>query len=286
MLVAGARLSPRWGAACWLAFFALVLAAWAALFAMSADFAARAPIALLGPGMGLFAPLFPDTSGLLLLPGLLESLCLAGAAPGESAPLALFAMWALMALAMMAPTAVPLLATYGDFVAGNPARVPASGFFSLLAGFCLVWLGFAGAGGLAQWGLARAELMTFGGQLSSVWLAIVLLLVAGAYQFSALKAACLSRCRSPLAFFFAHWRDGPSGAFWMGLRQGAYCLGCCWALMALAFVGGTMNLLWMGIAMVLMTLEKLPTIGRRVSAPLGGMLIAAAALLAATTLTA
>ncbi len=84
-----------------------------------------------------------------------------------------------------------------------------------------------------------------------------------------------------MAFFISYWRDGAWGAFDMGLRQGAYCIGCCWALMALAFVGGTMNLIWMGAGMVLMTLEKLPAPGRHLTRPLGVALCAGAAWTAA-----
>lgn len=258
----------------WTAFFALVLVGWAALFAMSADFAARAPVSLLGPGMALLAPLYPPGSGGAVLPFGLEALCLSGASPGDAAPLALFGMWALMALAMMAPTAAPLLRTYGDLVAGNPERISPAGFWALLAGFCLVWVGFAVIAALAQSLSSSAGLMTVGGLLGSDWLAAALLALAGLYQFSTLKAACLSRCRSPMAFFLSHWREGLAGALRMGLRQGMACLGCCWALMALAFVGGTMNLVWMGGAMVLMTVEKLPSVGRYVTAPLGAALLA------------
>jgi predicted metal-binding membrane protein len=100
-----------------------------------------------------------------------------------------------------------------------------------------------------------------------------LLLFAGLYQFSSLKEACLSKCRQPLTFFMAHWDEGP----WRnGLRLGAVCLGCCWALMALAFVGGVMNVAFMGLAALIMVLEKLPEIGRWVTRPLGVVLIAAA----------
>ena len=99
-------------------------------------------------------------------------------------------------------------------------------------------------------------------------------MLAGAYQFSALKAACLTLCRAPLAFFMTHWAEGP----WRnGLRLGAVCLGCCWALMLLAFVGGVMNLAFMAVAMVLMALEKLPAIGRHVTRPLGGALMVSGA---------
>lgn len=262
----------RWGG-----FFAGVLGAWVALYAMSADFAAQAPVSLLGPGMGLLAPLFPDSpnGGVLLLS--FDALCFAGPTPGDASPIALFGMWSLMALGMMTPTAVPMLRTYSDLAAGNPGRISSLGFWGLLAGFSFVWLGFAVLAAAAQWAAAWAGALTVGGLLRSDGLAAALLALAGLYQFSALKAACLSRCRSPMAFFLSHWRAGASGGLRMGLQQGVACLGCCWALMSLAFVGGTMNLVWMGVALILMTIEKLPRIGRYVTAPLGAVLLASAA---------
>lgn len=276
--------SPWWStwraAGVWLAFLALLLAGWGVLFAMSIEFAARTPVSLLGPGMGLLSPLFPDETGLGALGLSLEAICLSGPSAGDVTLPALFAMWALMALAMMAPTAAPLLKTYADLAAGNPQRIPLAGWWSLLTGFCLVWVGFAVIAALAHAKAAQADLMTAGGLLGSDWLAAALLALAGLYQFSALKAACLSRCRSPMTFFLTNWRGGMAGALHMGLHQGLACLGCCWALMALAFVGGTMNLVWMGVGMVLMTVEKLAGIGRYVTAPLGGALIAAATLVA------
>jgi predicted metal-binding membrane protein len=270
-----------WGkAANWIGFFALILASWAALFAMSTDFAGRAPVSLLGPGMGLLAPLFPEAPGRDLLPLAFDAICFAGPSSGEAPYLVLFGMWSLMTLAMMAPTAAPMLQTYADLVAGNPKRIAPAGFWGLLAGFCLVWIGFALIAALAQWAIARWGGMTAGGLLRSDWLAAALLSGAGLYQFTALKAACLSRCRSPMAFFLGNWRDGTGGSLRMGLQQGLACLGCCWVLMTLAFVGGTMNLVWMGAAMVLMTTEKLPLFGRHITAPLGAVLVASALVVA------
>ena len=276
-----AMLQSSWvRAGAWSGFFAAVLAGWALLFGMAANFAALAPLSALGPGMAALAPLFPETSAGGALPAFIDAICSAGASPGESGPLSLSGMWALMALAMMMPTAVPLFRSYGDLVIGNPTRIPAVGLLGLLAGFAVVWLGFAGLAGLVQWGLSQADILTAGGILRHSWLTALLLALAGLYQFSSLKAACLSRCRAPLMFFLSNWRDGLSGAFLMGLQQGLFCLGCCWALMALAFVGGTMNLIWMGAAMLLMILEKLPFLGRHITAPLGLALMAASILVA------
>ena len=231
----------------WLGLFGLVLGAWALLFAMQ-----------MPPEM--------VTAARLGGAGWWEALC--SPAPGLAGAGSVFAMWALMAGAMMAPGAVPALATYDDLRGAG-----AEGFGALLAGYLAVWLGFAALATAAQLALAGAGLVSGLGESLSRPLTAGLLAAAGLWQFSALKEACLRRCRRPLAFFMEHWADGP----WrMGLRLGAVCLGCCWALMALAFVGGTMNLIWMGGAMVLMTLEKLPTLGRPLTRPLGAALLGAA----------
>ncbi|RMD47289.1 MAG: DUF2182 domain-containing protein [Alphaproteobacteria bacterium] len=242
----------------WLAFYGLVVAGWAGLWLMTA-----APA---GPGTGPLAALV--------------ELCRAGAARADLA--ILVAMWALMSAAMMAPTAVPAIATWEDLArAGAGTR---GGFWALIAGYLAVWLGFSLLAALAQKGLAALALIDGAGRAASPWLTAGLLAFAGAYQFSALKAACLSACRHPLTFFMEHWRPGPGAALVMGLRLGAVCLGCCWALMLLAFAGGVTSLAWMGAATVLMTLEKLPELGRPITAPLGWALLAAAALVAAGAL--
>ena len=261
----------------WIAFFAVILGAWGLLFALAAHHAAGLPAGVLGPGMSLLSPVLSQGFGDGDVLGVLEAICFAGPAIGDAPPASVLAMWALMALAMMAPTATPLLKTYSDLSEGNPQRIPGAGFWALLAGFCLVWLGFALAATLMQAVLARAGLLSPGGLIESPWLAAAILAAAGLYQFSSLKAACLARCRSPLAFFLSNWRDGAAGALRMGLRSGLDCLGCCWALMLLAFVGGTMNLVWMGLATLLMTAEKLPALGEPISRPLGGILLLTAA---------
>jgi predicted metal-binding membrane protein len=230
----------------WLAFFAALLVAWALLFAMAVPGDLRALEATYGAAF-------------------IEYLC--GGALGASSFAGAFAMWALMSAAMMAPTALPAFATYDDL-----SNVAATGFGKLLGGYLLAWLGFSGLAAVLQVALFRAGLIGALGQSLSVPLTAALLIGAGAYQFSALKEACLSRCRAPLTFFMQHWDEGP---FRNGLRMGLDCIGCCWALMLLGFVGGTMNLAFMGLAMILMTLEKLPEIGRFLTKPLGGVLIAA-----------
>ncbi|MBM1221305.1 DUF2182 domain-containing protein [Ponticoccus sp. SC2-23] len=234
------------GRAHWLAFFGGLLVCWAALFAMAIPAELRSLEATYGASI-------------------IEFLC-GGALGAQSYPASL-AMWALMSAAMMAPTILPALATYDDL-----SNVAATGFWRLVGGYLAVWLGFSVLAAAAQVTLFRAGLIGSLGQSLSVPLTMTLLIGAGLYQFSALKEACLSRCRAPLTFFMQHWDEGP---FRNGLRLGLDCLGCCWALMALGFVGGTMNLVFMGLALVLMTLEKLPEIGRHMTRPLGVALIGA-----------
>jgi predicted metal-binding membrane protein len=110
---------------------------------------------------------------------------------------------------------------------------------------------------------------------NSAWLTFALLVIAGVYQFSPLKRTCLARCRSPIAFLVGEWRPGAAGAFVMGARHGIFCIGCCWALMALLFVGGAMNLAWVAALAVAVALEKLVPSGERISMALGALLLAA-----------
>lgn len=230
-------------------------------------------VALFGAALGLWLLLFlmalaQDDLAAVRGWTLIEAIC--SVTPGAAGVPTAFAMWLLMSAAMMAPTALPAFATYEDLPGTD-----ASGLGALLSGYLIVWAGFAGAAAVLQVALAGAGLIGASGQSLSVWLTAFLLLLAGVYQFTPLKEACLARCRAPLAFFMTHWTDG---AFRNGLRLGADCLGCCWALMLLAFVGGTMNLAFMGLAMVLMTFEKLPDMGRHITKPLGYGLIALAAI--------
>ncbi len=258
----------------WIAFFALVTAAWAILIVGAASLAGHGTPSDLGPGIASISQLL-NGIGRHIPPH----------APHLHSNLTVIvAMWSLMSAAMMAPTAVPVLRAYRHIVEGSAGRIPRADFFAFVAGYAAVWGLFSVLAGGAQHALASAGLVTDAGISAAPWLTAGLLALAGAYQFSGLKHACLSRCRSPMAFFLSHWREGFRGALAMGLRHGAICVGCCWALMALAFVGGSMNLAWMGGAMVLMMVEKLP-LGRRLTAPLGVVLLSAAAMVAARALT-
>ena len=168
------------------------------------------------------------------------------AAVGEVGFGAAFAMWLLMSAAMMLPTALPTFASH-DMIPG------ARGGGRLVAGYAVVWVLFSAGAAALQTGLSRIGVLDTDGAVGPA-IAVALLLLAAAYQLSPLKEACLSKCRQPLTFLMQHWAEGP----WrMGLRLGAVCLGCCWALMALGFVGGTMSLGFMALATILMTFEKL-----------------------------
>ncbi len=246
----------------WLAFFAAVLAAWSLLFVMQA--AAPTDVGWQAGGIGY-----------------LLSICtLPASSAGYPATLA---MWALMSMAMMAPTAFPAFRTYADLTRTDAAG--AVSFAALIGGYMSVWLGFSIVAAYLQMLLAGAGLLQDDGRSGSALLSGALLLIAGLYQFSSLKNACLSACQSPMAFFLGHWQPGLNGAVRLGLRLGAVCLGCCWALMLLAFVAGTMNLVFMGLAMVLMTLEKLPDIGGKLSMPLGVFLCMSGAVVTVLSLT-
>jgi predicted metal-binding membrane protein len=172
--------------------------------------------------------------------------------------LPLFVMWMVMMVAMMLPSATPMILTFAA-VARNRRQhqrpyVPVVVFAS---GYLAAWGGFSAAATVAQWLLHREALLSPVMVSSSALLGGILCLLAGIFQFTPLKRSCLTHCRAPLEFITAHWREGWGGAFAMGLEHGLFCTGCCWALMALLFVLGVMNLLWIAVLTVLVGLEKI-----------------------------
>ncbi len=192
--------------------------------------------------------------------------------PGADAGLGtLFLLWSLMSLGMMLPTSLPTLQRYALLVRQGARGQESLRFILFILGYALVWLGFSALAAALQRVLTQSLAAE-----AEPYLASALLVMAGLYQFSRLKNACLTRCRHPMTFFMAHWRDGLGGAIAMGLRHGRDCLGCCWALMALALIGGLMNLGFMALAVILMALEKLAGTGRFVTIPLGLSLVAGA----------
>ena len=185
----------------------------------------------------------------------------------------LFAMWAVMMAAMMLPTMVPTLRTYEDLmVTADGSR---AGWIGVVLGYGAVWVAAAAV-------LAGVQLaLLFGGAIDMLGIARspvaagALLILAGLFQFSRAKEVCHGVCHSPMGYFMGHWQPGLSGGVRMGAGLGLYCVGCCWAFMALGFAGGVMNLLWMGLATLFMVLEKLPQIGHWLLKPLGAALIVA-----------
>jgi len=189
--------------------------------------------------------------------------------------LLIFLMWWVMMIAMMTPSAAPVLLLFTAIKRMGPDRrsaVQLSGLF--LVGYLLIWAGFSALAAVAQLGLEAAGLSD--GSMMAIrsrGFAGLVLIAAGLYQFSALKNACLKHCRSPAHYLAEHNHPGRAGALRMGLEHGAYCLGCCWALMALLFVGGVMNLYWIvGIALYVAA-EKLLPAARWLETTLGGVLI-------------
>jgi predicted metal-binding membrane protein len=189
-------------------------------------------------------------------------------------------MWWGMMIAMMMPSAAPMILLYARVVrhAQNrgqlaPAAVPTA-IFAL--GYLASWLGFSAAAVAAQWALERLGLMHMMMMWSlERWLTAALLIAAGAYQLSPLKEVCLRACRAPAAFLSRHWRPGRGGALRLGLVHGLYCVGCCWALMALLFAGGIMNLVWIGGLALFVLVEKTAPHGRTIARAAGAVLIAA-----------
>lgn len=141
-------------------------------------------------------------------------------------------------------------------------------------GYIAVWAGFSVAAVVLQYGLDKAKLLSPMMETTSVALAGALLILAGLYQWTPLKQTCLRHCRSPLEFIMTQWRGGPRGAFAMGLRHGAFCLGCCWVLMLLLFVGGVMNFVWIAGIAAFVLVEKTAPAGHWLGRIIGVALVA------------
>ena len=190
----------------------------------------------------------------------------------------LWAMWAVMMTAMMLPSASPMLLIYGGIARREASGASTSSrqIYALAAGYLSVWAVFSAGATALQRLLAELLVVSSMMEVTSPAVGAVLLAVAGVYQFTPMKLACLRSCRSPLAFLMSRWRAGSSGAFRMGLEHGAICLGCCWALMLLLFVGGVMNLAVIAALTAFVAFEKLTPFGARSARISGALLIAAA----------
>jgi predicted metal-binding membrane protein len=190
-----------------------------------------------------------------------------------------FVMWWVMMIAMMVPSAAPTILLFTTIRRRQDASArPSLEAWIFLSGYLLIWAGFSLLAILAQWGLESAGLLSMEMASSSAVLRGVILVAAGLYQFTPLKNACLHHCQSPVLFLSRYWQAGAMGALRMGLRHGCYCFGCCWFLMALLFVGGIMNLVWIAGIAVYVACEKLLPLGRGLSRAAGGALIASGAI--------
>lgn len=217
-----------------------------------------------------------DMSGMEMshmdMPGMDMAMSMSG--PWTSADLLLLClMWVVMMAAMMAPAAAPMVLT---FVTVNERRGqagrPVVSTQVFLTGYLAAWSLFSVVATATQWLLHEAALLSPQMALESRTWAGALLLAAGIYQWTPLKHACLARCRAPLNFVMAEWREGARGAFIMGLRHGAWCVGCCWLLMGLLFVAGVMNLAWVAAIAAFVLLEKAVPHGDRVGRAAGVVL--------------
>ena len=188
-------------------------------------------------------------------------------------PLAL--MWFGMMAAMMAPTAWPWVRAFHVFMGdGRAARTGATARFGL--GYLAAWLAYAVFAALLQRVLERAALMSPSEGVVIPRMAAVTFLLAGLYQFAPLKHACLTHCRTPIGYFLTRWRNGPMGAFQMGLHHGLFCVGCCWALMLTAFAVGVMNAWWMAVLALLSLVEQVAPQGHLLRRTVGILFVAGA----------
>ena len=199
----------------------------------------------------------------------------------------MIAMWWAMMIAMMAPSAAPAILLHARVRRHAQAQGQAQAWHAssavFTAGYLLAWLLFSIAAAVLHHALERAGILsaaTMGSQVR--WISGAVLVATGLYQFSPLKYACLSHCRAPAAFLARHWRPHPLGTLRLGALHGAYCIGCCWMLMALLFVGGVMNLAWIAALSLLVLAEKLLPAGRWVGRGAGIVLVAWGAVILLT----
>lgn len=291
--VSGALGRPH--VATWASLGLLVVLAWAYLAVAATAVGLGGTFGALGPGMGTFDRLIGDfahqhevfaaIAGNAWL-GALIAVCAVSPADWSVTDLALHvSMWLAMGIAMMLPTAAPMIRTYAeiaDTAAGQGRRVVSP--LVLAAGYLTIWSAFAVAATGLEWALGLAGLVATPMAALPGWLAVAVMAGAGAYQFTAVKAACLVRCARPFPVLFANWTEETAGVFRLGIRQGIHCLGCCWALMLVMFAVGLMNIVWIAGLAVVMTAEKV--VGTRWFSRLVGVVLlgwaAAAALSLAT----
>ena len=254
----------------------IAVLAWAYVLWLATDMtmpAATAPAAAGGDMAGMD---MPDMGGMDM--GAMATPGFRAWAPVDFA--FIFAMWAVMMVGMMTPSVAPMVLLYAGV--GRKARAsgrPIASTAWFFTGYLLVWVGFSVVATGAQWLLAGLTLLSPTMATNSRILAGLVLVAAGLYQWTPLKAVCLRQCQAPIAFLASHggFRSDPLGALRFGIKHGAYCLGCCWALMALLFVGGVMNVLWIAGIAILILLEKTVPTGQLIPR-ISGVLMAGAGL--------
>lgn len=230
---------------------------------------------VLGAGLGMSAwemttlALFPHRHA-PMVSGMNMGIATGSSTWGPATWALMIAMWWIMMIAMMTPSAAPTILLFARVqqharMVDQASRRDAP-TFAFATGYLLVWLVFAVAATLLHWVLERAGLISaMMMQSRSGWLSGAVLICAGLYQLSPVKNVCLSHCRAPASFLSRHWRPHAAGALRLGAIHGSYCIGCCWLLMTLLFVGGVMNLVWIAALAVLILFEKLLPAGRWVS---------------------
>jgi len=243
----------------------LVVLAWSYLLVLSKQMSDDATMAAM-PGM----PAMPNMPGMGgQTGGFAQSLALTGL------------MWWTMMIGMMVPSAAPMILLFGSVQRRQlAAESPKLRVALFTAGYLAIWGAFSVAAAGAQLALTKLALLAPLDLTVTAWLGAVLVALAGVYQLTPLKNACLRRCRSPAEFLSSHWRRGNPGAFRMGIDHGVYCVGCCWLLMSLLFVVGVMNLVWVAVIAAFVLIEKLVPQGETTAKINGVALLALALFLA------
>ena len=186
---------------------------------------------------------------------------------------AVWLMWAVMMGAMMLPSAIPMLVIHRRIAARrDPETLHANRWF--LAAYLLTWALFSLVATTLQWNFQRADVLSHMLRAQGALVGGGILVAAGIFQLTPLKAVCLRKCRTPIGFLLTNWRAGRRGAFQMGLKHGYYCIGCCWSLMMVLFVGGVMSLTTIASLSGIVALEKLAPRGELIARLSGGLLVA------------
>jgi len=265
----------------------IAILAWLYLLLMARQMSSG-DLSLLGMGdlpTGARPPAMDEMPGMRGMPGMdgpMAEAMTAAPAPWSASTfvLTLF-MWWVMMTGMMIPSAVPMVAMFGAVQRRQLAEQnPALRVAAFTSGYLVVWGVFSLVAASAQWALSHLALLAPMQFTVSRGLGALLLTLAGIYQLSPLKRVCLRRCRSPAEFLSTHWRQGTTGAFRIGAEHGGFCVGCCWLLMGLLFVGGVMNLLWVAAIAVFVLLEKLAPRGDLFARASGIAMVVAAGYLA------